>query len=154
MSYPVLEFERADDPDGKWMSMGLRMKLDLAGLRISLADWQALDEGDRMNLDDARAEEQVEVDFFAALLKRAMQRAGRSCETMATERAAAIVNWKDRCAEPPEVVRMNVGLQAVPPWGELDRFGRYVLYSLAARGRHEKFSSAARELVGHKRADG
>lgn len=152
MSYPLLAFEKSDDPEGAWMSMGLRMKLDLAGLRISLADWQALEPGDRTALNDAPAEAQADVESFAALLKRAMQSVSRTCETITAERVGAAVNWKDSCDEPVEVTSMKADTQSAPPWQGLDRFGRYVLYSLASRGRREKFDWAARELAARELA--
>jgi hypothetical protein len=151
MRYPLLAFEKSDDPEGEWMSMGLRMKLDLAGLRISLADWQALEPDDRTALNDAPAEAQAEVESFAALLKRAMQSASRTCETMTADRLGTAVNWKDSCDEPVEVTSMKADTQSAPPWQGLDRFGRYVLYSLASRGRREKFDWAARELAARER---
>lgn len=151
MSYPLLAFETSDDPEGEWMSMGLRMKLDLAGLRISLADWQALEPDDRTALNNAPAEVQAEVESFSALLKRAMQSVSRTCETMTVEREGAAVNWKDSCGEPVEVTNMRADAQSAPSWQGLDRFGRYVLYSLASRGRRKKFDWAARELAGRER---
>ncbi|HIF62658.1 MAG TPA: hypothetical protein EYG16_11535 [Deltaproteobacteria bacterium] len=151
MSYPLLAFEKSDDPEGEWMSMGLRMKLDLAGLRISLADWQALEPDDRAALNNAPAEAQAEVESFAALLKRAMQSVSRTCESITVERVGSAVNWKDSCDEPVEVTKMRTDAQSTPPWQGLDRFGRYVLYSLASRGRRKKFDWAARELAARER---
>ena len=54
--YPVLAFEREADPDGAWIPMAVRMKLDLAGLKIGLADWQSLEATERTVLLAGAAE--------------------------------------------------------------------------------------------------
>jgi len=39
MTYPRLELEKKEDPADEFITLAVRMKLDLAGCRISLEDW-------------------------------------------------------------------------------------------------------------------
>ena len=146
MSYPRLEIERAEDPDGTWLSLGMRMKLDLAGMQISLADWKALSVATQTELEQASGEEEATIQTFARRLETSLQTTGKSCRPLPPDKLRAVEKWKSPGPEPVEVTAAREGAGEVPLWDHLDRFGRYVLYSLASRGKRQKFARAAREL--------
>ena len=52
----VFTFERTIDPQDHFIPLVVRMKLDLAGARIHLADWQALADEDRQFLVELEIE--------------------------------------------------------------------------------------------------
>jgi hypothetical protein len=53
-----------EDEDLNWIPQGVRTKLDRAGVRIHLADWQRLSPGNRRELVDFRCETAEEVAAF------------------------------------------------------------------------------------------
>ena len=55
-----------EDEDLSWVPQGVRTKLDWAGVRIHLADWQRLSLGERRELVDFRCETADEVAAFRA----------------------------------------------------------------------------------------
>lgn len=154
MTYPVLEIERAEDPEGVRISLGVRMKLDLAGLRISLGDWEALPAATRSALVEAPAEHDPQVRAFARRLETALAALGRACRPLAADDCSAVEKWRLPGPEPPEVTAARKGMRELPVWDRLDRFGRYVLYSLATRGSRQRFVRAAREICSSLRMPG
>jgi len=57
-----------EDEDLSWIPQGVRTKLDRAGVRIHLADWQRLSLGDRRKLVEFQCETAEEVAAFRARL--------------------------------------------------------------------------------------
>jgi len=53
-----------EEEDLSWIPQGVRTKLDRAGVRIHLADWQRLSLGDRRELVEFRCETAEEVAAF------------------------------------------------------------------------------------------
>ena len=74
----VLDFERTKDPDGQFIPLVVRMKLDLAGVRIHLADWQALSNKERQTLAQVPAADPTARDHFLVTLQQMLTAAGRA----------------------------------------------------------------------------
>lgn len=130
-----------------WMPLALRMKLDLAGLKISLADWQAISLGRRRALVAGRAEAEAEIGVFVSLLSSALQAGGRpAAASLAGEKRGGIEVWDDSARVPAEVAAMAVALGLEVAWPEMERFGRYVLYHFASKGDRDNFAAAVVEL--------
>ena len=145
MPYPVLQFEKEADPDGEWITMAVRMKLDLAGLKIRLPDWTALAPEERTTLHDMPAESDEQVAAFCEFLHAALARAGRpEAVALPPEQAAGAASWKQPGPPPPEVGRTLAA--AANAWRRLDRFGRYVVCHLAAKSDDGRMRSALAEL--------
>lgn len=145
-AYPLLDFERQADPSGEWITMAVRMKLDLAGLKIDLAQWQSLTAEERDELHSLPVETLGQIEAFASVLRRALQAA--SCgeaRTLPPDQCAALESWSEPGPMPPIVrqVCSEVGLEL--DWSCLDRFARFVFWHLAKKA---KRGPVAAELRG------
>ena len=128
--------------------MAVRMKLDLVGLKMRLKDWQALPMAKRRALQEAPAESEQEIDQFGQLVTTTLREAGRDApEPLSESKRSDVVNWKDTSTMPQETQEMADKLGVQIDWAGLDRFGRYVLWSLARKGATERFVSAASEVT-------
>jgi hypothetical protein len=147
-AYPVLRLEHEADPDGAWMPMAVRMKLDLVGLKIGLADWQALDARDRDTLLGADVETDEAVGRFTAFLERSLADAGRPAAShLSDEKLSDCDYWR---SPGPVPARVAAGLAAVGHadlWSRLDRFGRFVLFSLCRKDGDLRLAGAIEELA-------
>lgn len=131
-----------------WITMAVRMKLDLVGLKMRLRDWQALPMAQRRALQDAPTESEREIDQFGQLVTTILREAGRDApQPLSETKRSDVVNWKDASAMPQEVREMAGKLDVQINWTGLDRFGRYVLWSLAKTSATERFVAAASELT-------
>jgi len=146
--YPVLLFEREADPDGAWIPMAVRMKLDLAGLKIGLADWQALDARDRGLLLAAGAETDDAIGEFVPLLERSLADAGRAVASrLSDEKCTAREEWVTAGVAPVRVATRLAALGHADLWSRLDRFGRFVVYALCRKDGDLRLAAAAEELA-------
>lgn len=131
-----------------WITMAVRMKLDLVGLKMRLRDWQALPMAQRRALQDAPAESEQEIDQFRQRVTTILREAGRGApQPLSETKRGDMANWKDAPAMPQAVREIADKLDVQIDWTRLDRFGRYVLWSLARQGATERFAAAAGELM-------
>ncbi len=139
----VFEFERGGDgAELEWMPLAVRMKLDLAGLKLGLEDWQALTLETRRSLLAAPETGSG----FVALLAGALRGAGRpAAQGLAADRLAARKAWLEGGRQPAEIDATG-GSALKLAWDSLDRFDRFVLLHLARKGRRREFGSAAGAL--------
>ena len=148
MRYRVLELERQADPEGDWIPMAVRMKLDLVGLKMHLDDWQALPEDDRAQLLEAAAENDGEIATFEIILRRIMAAAGRPGPAqLSKEKREAVHGWKEAgpLTEPAASMLERLGRSEV--WPTLDRFGRYLVHTLASKDDGARLGAALDEIL-------
>ncbi len=146
MTFPILEVERKDDPDGAWITMAVRMKLDLVGLKISLEDWQALGESERDRLHAMSADDEV-LGGFANELRAAMLAAERGEPSELSERKRRGPDaWRDPGPVPESVTAASARTGVEVDWPGGDRFTRFVLSHYAGREDDRRFRLAADEL--------
>ncbi|MDP7192534.1 MAG: nitrate reductase associated protein [Arenicellales bacterium] len=74
----VLGFEWAADPEGKFIPLVVRMKFDLACVRIHLADWQALSKRERQVVAQAPVGDPTARNHFVATLQQMLTAVGRA----------------------------------------------------------------------------
>ncbi|MFT4570272.1 MAG: hypothetical protein ACI91F_001146 [Candidatus Binatia bacterium] len=141
-----LAIEEGDDPT--WMSLRLRMKLDLVGLKISLVQWQKFATLDRGKLNAAPAETATDTALFAAMLTQSMTAAGLPAPVaLAEKKLAGRAFWNSSGPTPAVVVDVCEAAGLDPRWAELDRFGRFVVFHLASRGDVPRLRGALSELL-------
>ncbi len=153
MSYRILDFEREADPDGQWIPLAVRMKLDLAGLKVGLRQWQALAPPARRQLVEAPADSDHDVETFARRLADALAAAGASSpEPMSEARRSAVFAWKDAQPATDRIATLLADLGYRDQWQRLDRFGRYLVYTLASKQDGARLAVALREIeLEHRR---
>jgi hypothetical protein len=64
MTYPRLELEKKEDPADEFITLAVRMKLDLAGCRISLEDWKAMAKKAQWELHNFVTETSADIQEF------------------------------------------------------------------------------------------
>lgn len=79
MAYPQvslrLEYDVVDDLE--YITLAVRMKLDLAGCKISLRDWQAIPRQQRRELHECNADSDKAIKHFRRMLEDALRQAHR-----------------------------------------------------------------------------
>lgn len=146
MGYPVLELEREADPQGEWISYGVRMMLDLAGIKISLDDWGQLPSTTRDELTGLQAETDDEIRFFLERIESALSQAGLARQPLSEAKRAASSVWRDGAQPDRATAQLLADLGVHQLWGQLDRFGRYLACTFAGKQDLERARSALSEL--------
>jgi hypothetical protein len=147
MAYPRLSCEGEAARDLKFISLAVRMKLDLAGFKVSLQDWQAIPVDKRWQLHDMEAESDDAIEQFRRLCEQALTQADRPLPHRLQESELAHVKeWKDAIAVPRKIAALDESQRLKKDWPCFDRFGRYVLWYLATKGDIPRFRSALQEL--------
>ena len=129
--------------------LSVRRKLDLAGVKLHLNQWQALSRVERLVVCHFPAASPEERDVLAAFLREAVKtRAGTDVATM---KPAAHDAAPDAGQVPPDVARLIAEL-GLPEkrWSLLDPDERFALAKLA-RGGADKFMSAWSEFADKRR---
>ncbi len=125
--------------------MTVRRKLDRIGLKVHLAQWQALSQGERLAICHLPAGEAEECDALRTFIVEAVQRtSGVQPQDLTPEQR--------RASEPPEQVPPSLVSEAASAgavltqsmWERLDADERYMLTKLEKRG--AKLAIALREL--------
>jgi hypothetical protein len=124
----TFSFEREMYATLELIPLGVRRKLDLAGVKLSLAGWQALPLADRRVLADAGVEDEAQVEAFARALREAGDRAGVRLDPL----PPAELRWRAPAvpAELRALLPHGVSLDDAA-WAALDDEARYVLVHLA-----------------------
>ena len=127
--------------------MTVRRKLDRVGLKVGLAQWQALGQGERLAICHLPAEQPEECDAMRSFINEAVMRVSGAepKELPPSERLTA--------EPPPEVPAALVAdaraagvvlTQAM--WDRLDGDQRYVLTKVWGKSKSDKLAIALREL--------
>jgi hypothetical protein len=136
----IFSFEREVYATLDLIPLGVRRKLDLAGVKLSLAGWQALPLADRRALAEAEVGDEASIVAFGTMLREAAGRAGARLDPL----PAGPHPWRV-AAVPPELGG-RVGDEA---WAALDDEARHALLLLARGGsaaREERLRVALAEL--------
>ena len=136
----IYVFDAADAPLSL-MPMAVRRALDVSGVHLSLRGWQSLGILERRTLVQLGAAEQVEVLQVLSTL--------RGCE--AEQRPVPPLHEPDAARGPDEellgtALAAEHGLTA-ERWQALRALDRYVLSSLARRGKQERLTEALAEIL-------
>ena len=140
------EFEAAFYPALERLPFHVRMKLDLAGVRVSLKTWRAFSLEERRALCHLPADTDEEKDVFAAFLS-ALARARAGVEA---ERCPALDPDEWSAAAMPETVGVRSeaeGVRVTPAeWSRWAGHERYALYKTALSKDPQLFRQALREM--------
>lgn len=127
--------------------MTVRRKLDRIGLKVGLAQWQALGQGERLAVCHLPADHPDECDALRTFIVEAVQRvSGVAPKELAPEQRAT--------AEPPREVPQSLVADAGAAgvlltqtmWEQLDSDQRYMLTKLGGQSKSDKLGIALREL--------
>lgn len=129
----------------EFMPLSVRRKLDLAGVKLHLKEWQALSRVERMVICHFPVSSPEECDVMAAFLRDAVKtRAGTE---LATIKPAAHDDAPGAGQVPPDIARLIAELKLPEKrWSLLDPDERFALAKLA-RGGADKFMSAWSEFA-------
>ncbi|HEU4536550.1 MAG TPA: nitrate reductase associated protein [Polyangiaceae bacterium] len=125
-------FETEIDAALTYMPLALRYRLDRAGLKASLAAWQALPPDRRRRLLDAPAASDADVAAFALALHEALAEAGHAPSALPP--LPSPPPWRAPAALDAALAWAGeLGLPFAPArWNTLDDLRRYALYRLSA----------------------
>jgi hypothetical protein len=129
----------------EFVPLSVRRKLDLAGVKLHLNEWQALSRVQRLVICHFPVASPEERDVLAAFLREAVKtRAGTELATM---KPAAHDAAPDAGHVPPDVAQLIAELMLPEKrWSLLDPDERFALAKLA-RGGADKFMSAWSEFA-------
>ncbi|WP_394826585.1 nitrate reductase associated protein [Pendulispora albinea] len=148
MTYKRFVFEGDVHDTLACVPLSVRRKLDLVGLKISLAGWQALPREERLALCHLPVEEGWELSVYREVFQRFAERANVPLSPLAhdqTERA----RWNTPRPPPPVQERLDALGCVLPPetWAGLEEEGRYALVKMAEPKRDpRKFGWVLQEL--------
>jgi hypothetical protein len=130
----IFSFERELHATLDLMPLAVRRKLDLAGLKLSLAGWQSLPLADRRALAGAVVDDDASVAAFTAVLRMAAERAGAALDPLPAPGAAP---WRAPTVPPALRARLLDLPSALDDaaWARLPDEIRYVLFKLAEKKR-------------------
>ncbi len=127
--------------------MTMRRKLDRIGLKVGLAQWQALGQGERLAMCHLPAQEPEECDALRSFVIEAVKRvSGAEPKELPPDQRST--------AEPPREVPPSLVADARSAgvaltqqmWDRLDGDQRYVLTKLVGPAKSDKLAIALREL--------
>ena len=140
----VLTHEHEADPNFKFIPLIVKMKLDLAGVRISLDNWQAFSFEQRATLIHKASDRHL--NSFKDTLNLMLEEIGCVVHTVDQETPMYAAEWlKD--TEPELVERFNRLARLEANWQALNCFERYVLCYTAKKGDQELCQRAMKELI-------
>jgi hypothetical protein len=140
-------FETEIDAALTFMPLALRYRLDRAGLKASLAAWQALSPAQRRRLLDAPASTDADVAAFALALRSALTEVGHHPTSLPP--LPSPPPWRESAAL--DAASAWAGELGLPfdrtRWAALDDVQRYALYRLStSRKSPDAFRAALGEL--------
>jgi hypothetical protein len=155
MTYPRLELEKKEDPADEFITLAVRMKLDLAGCRISLEDWKAMAKKAQWELHNFVTETSADIQEFKKMMTEALMKASRAKpEQLSQTSIAKVTKWKDTGPIPKEVscALARTGLNLIE-WKQTNRFTRYVLWSFATKRQGRNFAQSYVDLFACNQLD-
>jgi len=142
----IFSFERELYATLDLIPLAVRRKLDLAGVKLSLAGWQALPIADRRALAGATVDDGASVAAFAAMLRAGTLCAGAALDPLPP---AGAPRWRSPAV--PAALRARLEELGAPlddgTWAALDDEARYALLTLSEKRREpERLGAALVEL--------
>lgn len=145
----VLLVEQRADPDGRTIPLIVRMKLDLVGVRIHLADWCALDKSDCEFLIAAPVNAPAAIAEYLDALSGMLARRGRGQVERIPPAKADDTDWLGE-VEPVTVVAFRKRAGFPSEWSSMTRFERYLLCHAVRKNDPELCRVLPSELSGYK----
>ncbi|WP_394832337.1 nitrate reductase associated protein [Pendulispora rubella] len=148
MSYKRFAFEGSTHESLECVPLTVRRKLDLAGLKISLAGWQALSRAERLSLCHLPVDEPGAIDVYREVFESFAERANVPLSPLPTE-ASDRTQWNGPVPPAGVQARLDAMGFALQPsqWTALDEESRYALMKMAEPKRDpRKFSWVLQEL--------
>jgi hypothetical protein len=126
--------------------LAVRRKLDLAGLKISLAGWQSLPLGDRLALCHLPVDGKGDLDVYRDVLRAFAERAGVELKPLPelTPSAWSIDAIPLRVEERADLMKRPL---THARWRSLDEETRYCLWKYATRDDPAKFALLFAEVL-------
>lgn len=132
--------------------MTVRRKLDRIGLKVHLAQWQGLGQGERLAICHLPADQADECEALRTFIVEVVKRtSGAEPKDLAPEQRVAAESPK---TVPPALVADSKAAGAVltqSMWDRLDDDERYMLTKLGGPEKGDKLAIALRELFGESR---
>ena len=142
----ILASERVSDPDFELIPLIVRMKLDLAGCKISLSQWQLLPPDIRAHLIDTELVGRQDILRFRQYLDGALRAAGCQPSTdLPRAKREDHLQWLDPDRLPDSLMPPLDEQELNTTWRSLNTFGRYVVWSLLHKGRTDKLKTVLTE---------
>jgi|SRR5690606_4305254 len=146
----VFGFEKEYAADLHFMPVGIRYRLDLAGLKVSLDAWLRLSVPERFELLEMGVESDREIGLFRAKMVSALLNAGAGTPPVLAPLDPA--DWS-KGAPIPECVRRAAAADGISlaglDWPALSDSRRYALWKLSlSRRQPEAFQKAVAEFAG------
>ena len=128
--------------------LSVRRKLDLSGLKLSLAAWTALSRAERLAVCHLPVDSPEELEVYREALRGFAERAGHPAAPLESGPADPRAWGKERIPEALSARLPEAGARIDPlAWGALPEDARYSLVKLAEpRRTPEKLALALREL--------
>lgn len=139
------EFEKDMYDALEFMPLDVRRRSDMAGVRISLAGWQALTFADRLTLGQLAVDTEADLDAYRLIARALMDRVEQPMKE--DHRATP---WRDPQVTVAIAARAReLGCTFDPAsWGALDDACKYVLYRLSdSKKDPDKFRAALVEVL-------
>ena len=145
----VLLFEHLADPDGRNIPLIVRMKLDLVGVRIHLADWRALDKSYREFLIAAPVNSRGAIAEYRDALSGILAEEGRGQAERIPPAKVDSTCWLAK-VEPVAVAAFRKRADVHSEWSSITRFERYLLCHAVRKNDPELCRIFVGELSGYK----
>jgi hypothetical protein len=142
--YLRLQLEGALHETLEFIPLAVRRKLDLAGLKLSLAAWTAMSRAERLAVCHLPIDGEGDLDVYREALTGFAARAGHA---VAPLEGGPLDRTAWGVARIPETVAARAPNLSLSQWSVLSEEARYVLLKLSqARRSPEKLNAALREL--------
>jgi hypothetical protein len=142
--YLRLELEGDLHETLEFIPLAVRRKLDLAGLKLSLAAWTAMTRAERLAVCHLPVDREGDLDVYREALAGFAQRVGHPVALL-DGGPVDPATWGP--ARIPDAVAARAPNLAAAQWSALSEEQRYVLLKLSeGRRSPEKFATALREL--------
>ena len=141
--------EKLADTNGRTIPLIVRMKLDLVGVRIHLADWSALDKSDCEFLISAPVNAPAAIAEYLDALSGMLARRGRGQVERIPPAKAVDTDWLGE-VEPVTVVAFRKRAGFPSEWSSMTRFERYLLCHAVRKNDLKLCRDFAGELSSYK----
>lgn len=145
----VLLHEKLDDPNGRTIPLTVRMKLDLVGVRIHLADWRALDKSYRGFLIAAPVNSRGAIAEYRDALFGILAKEGRGQAERIPPAKVDSTCWLAK-VEPVAVAVFRERADVHSEWSSMTCFERYLLCHAVRKNDPKLCRIFAGELSGYK----
>ena len=141
----VLDYEKIRDPRLRNIPFVVRMKLDLANVKISLSDWNNFGEFEKINLIDSDVSNNERIRMFLDYLKKCLIKSGNSDPKKKFNISNIEKPWLADEA-PIDIVRFCGKAGIIYNWLILDKFERFLLFHAARKNDIEFANALALEM--------